>query len=367
MMFQGNTGLRHFEPTLNRRDLLIGLGGVGLAACQPIPVTEAIPVGTWQSGPSLSVAVQEIYPTLFNGRIHLAGGFAAENGIITGPTSAHQIYDPKQNNWMLGAPLPVPRHHPHLVSFQGLLLALAGFESPSPDSAWVMQSGGWAMLPIDGRTALFPPVELIDDNWMRVPELPRPVGEAVTAVLDNTLHLAGGRRPAGEANASWQDHTDTDEHFILSSIGDAWETAAPLPTARNSSAAAIIGNDWHVVGGRTVAGGNTPAHEVYDAREDRWRTAAPMPQGQGGLAAACVEGRLYAFGGEFFNPEPGGVYAEAWCYVPANDVWVQIDDMPSPRHGLGAVAIDRDIYVLGGALGVGGRDTSALVEIFTPI
>jgi len=104
---------------------------------------------------------------------------------------------------------------------------------------------------------------------------------------------------------------------------------------------------------------------VYDAREDRWRTAASMPQGQGGLAAAAIGGKLYAFGGEYFD-NGGGVYAESWQYDPATDRWTALPDMPHPRHGLGAVSVGNAIYVIGGALRVGGNQTSPLVEIFTP-
>ncbi|MEM6467883.1 MAG: hypothetical protein AAF679_15475, partial [Pseudomonadota bacterium] len=187
------------------------------------------------------------------------------------------------------------------------MVAFAGFESLSEQAVWVMQSSGWALPSTIAAEARPTGSEIIGatpaaDLWLPFPTLPRPAGEAVTAVISNTLHLAGGRRPVGAANASWQDHTDTGEHFVLSGLGDTWNMAAPMPTARNSAAAALISENWHVVGGRTVAGGNTPAHEVYDTREDRWRTAAPMPQGQGGLAAASVGGKLYAFGGEFFQP-----------------------------------------------------------------
>lgn len=353
MMFMGNRAGMDGGPLLSRRAVLTGLGGAGLAACHPIPVTQHVPDGVWSRAPGLPLAVQEIYPALHAGRIHVAGGFVAENGTITGPTDRHFAFDPGTGAWNEQTPLPAPRHHPHIVSFQGRLLALGGFESPSSDRVWVMQAGGWVL---DQDAAL----------WSGVVALPRPVGEAVTTILEGRLHIAGGRKPSGPGNAAWQDHTDTADHFVLSTLAGAWETAAPLPTARNSAAGAMIGDNWHVVGGRTVADGNTSAHEVYEAKEDRWRTAAPMPQGQGGLAAASVGGRLYAFGGEFFQPSPGGVYAEAWCYIPALDVWQPIPDMPSPRHGLGAVAIDRDIYVIGGALGVGGRDTSALLEVFTP-
>ena len=184
-------------------------------------------------------------------------------------------------------------------------------------------------------------------------------------MLGDALHVCGGRQPVGESNTAWTDHSDVVDHFILTDLDGKWDTGAPLPTARNSAAAAVIDTNWHVVGGRTVAEGNTLAHEVYDAKEDRWRSAAPMPQGQGGLAAAAVSGKLYAFGGEYLD-NGGGVYPEAWGYDPSTDAWSALPDMPNPRHGLGAVAIGSDIYVIGGALEVGGSKTSNLVEVFTP-
>ena len=90
-----------------------------------------------------------------------------------------------------------------------------------------------------------------------------------------------------------------------------------------------------------------------------------MPQAQGGLAAASLGGKLYAFGGEFFD-NGGGVYPESWVYEPAADRWQALPDMPHPRHGLGAVVKDEAIYVIGGALKASGVETSALVEVFRP-
>ncbi|OZB13986.1 MAG: galactose oxidase, partial [Hyphomonas sp. 34-62-18] len=79
----------------------------------------------------------------------------------------------------------------------------------------------------------------------------------------------------------------------------------------------------------------------------------------------AVGGKLYAFGGEYFD-NGGGVYPEAWMYDPAGDAWQPIAPMPHPRHGLGAVTLDGTIYVIGGALKASGVDTSALVELYRP-
>lgn len=326
--------------------------------------------GVWNEGVSLPFPVQEIYPCAHNGAIHLAGGFIAENGRIKGPTDGYHVlkllppaarwFSPSEREANRSA-LPKARHHPHLVSFKNKLVIFAGFESPAPDAAWTMQTSGWVFGEVHPRSG--PPFY---SARSMLPSLPAPCGEAVVAVTgDDVLHLAGGRTPQGEANATWNDHTDSDHHFVLTDLNGEWQSAAPCLTKRNSAAGDVIDGNLHVVGGRTVGGGNVATHEIYDHREDRWRTAAPMPQAQGGLAAAAIDGKLYAFGGEYFD-NGGGVYKEAWCYDATPDTWSALPDMPTPRHGLGAVAIDGKIYVIGGALKAGGVETSALVEVFTP-
>jgi len=357
---------------ITRRHALALTGAAFATSCadnkgfsQPeIPIQSAASSGTWASGVPLPFPVQEIYPCAHNGAIHLAGGFVAENGQITGPTAAHIAWRPSDTTWKAGPDLPVARHHPQLISWQGVLFAFAGFESPSSQAVWTMQSSGYRLL---GH--LFPPngpAITVEPTWTNAPSLPSPCAEAVVGVLgDGTMHLAGGRTPKGQANAQWSDHIDTDHHFVLADLTGKWETAAPCLTKRNSAAGDVINGNLHVVGGRTVGGGNVATHEVYDHAEDRWRTAAPMPQAQGGLAAAAVGGKLYAFGGEYFD-NGGGVYKEAWAYDPASDAWSALPDMPNPRHGLGAVALDGKIYVIGGALQASGVDTSAIVDIYSP-
>ena len=348
---------------LSRRHML-ALSGAGailapLQACGDTPIDDPdkrikplVSSNSWSSAPSLPAAAQEIYPCRHKDRIHLAGGFIAQNGRISGPTAAHHSWSPDQNNWQSETPLPIARHHPHMVSFQDQLLAIAGFETSSAESIWEIQKSGW---------------KLTGESWESIADLPMPAAEAVTAVLGNGyLHLAGGRTWAAEGKTGgWTDHTDTDHHFVLQDLGGAWESAAPCPHKRNSTAGGVIDGHLHIVGGRQVGGGNLAHHTVYDHKEDRWRELAPMPQAQGGLAAAASGGKLYAFGGEFFD-NGGGVYPESWAYDPNTDSWAAIPDMPAPRHGLGAVELDGRIYVIGGALQAGGVDTSALVEVYSP-
>jgi hypothetical protein len=306
----------------------------------------------WEASTALPLAVQEIYPTGHKNRIHQAGGFIATDGRISGPTNKHFSWAPDEADWREESSLPIARHHPQMISFKGQLLALAGFESKAQDAAWIMQKSGWALSE--------------NGQWESAPDLPSPCGEAVLGMTgDGLLHIAGGRTPLGANNAGWQDHGDTDHHFVLDRLGGIWQRAAPCLSKRNSASGDIIDGALHIVGGRQVGGGNVATHEVYDHKEDRWREAAPMPQAQGGLAAASLGGKLYAFGGEYFD-NGGGVYPESWIYSPENDRWDALPDMLTPRHGLGAVSLNNAIYVIGGAKQASGVDTSAIVERYIP-
>ncbi|MEO0399609.1 MAG: galactose oxidase [Pseudomonadota bacterium] len=319
--------------------------------------------GVWTPRADMPFAVQEIYPTVVTvagvEMIMNAGGFGAEDSPEP-VTAATTIYDPTIDSWRRGAPLPTPRHHIALAALQGAVYAIGGFSATSEDAAWIM------------RADVYRTDDPITGAWEAAPALPAPQAEAICVVVNNRIHMVGGRRVIAEKNADWSDHVDTDAHWAFDPATNKWTACAPLPTARNSAAAAVLNGEIFVVSGRTVANGNTPVCEAYNPEKDTWRTIAPLPKpvrqkaphGQGGLAAAARNGKVYCFGGEWFDDDDG-VYADAWEYDPAADAWRAVAAMPRPRHGLGAVNLADGIYALGGALGPSGDGTSAFVDRFS--
>ena len=70
-----------------------------------------------------------------------------------------------------------------------------------------------------------------------------------------------------------------------------------------------------------------------------------MPTARGGLAAAATNnGLVIAPGGE----EQAGTFEEVEAYNTGTKEWVTLPDMPTPRHGLGVVAVGNKLYTLGG-------------------
>jgi N-acetylneuraminic acid mutarotase len=91
-----------------------------------------------------------------------------------------------------------------------------------------------------------------------------------------------------------------------------------------------------------------------------------MPEARGGHAAAVVNDQLFVFGGESFGPG-GRAHTEVFGYRAERDRWKLRETMPRPLHGLGAVAVDSTVHLLGGASEVGGRATTPTHLLFNPV
>lgn len=319
------------------------------------PARSASEKNSWSIAAPLPFAVQEIYPVAFQERIVLAGGIVDNPSFGIGASARTIIYLPKEDAWVRGPDLPIALHHPGLLALPDRLLAIGGFVADRT-GFWQMQSSVYSL---DSHL----------EGWTIGPELPAPQAEFVSAYLGDKIVLVGGRRPAGSDNHAYGHHTDIHETWLLDPTTSKWYQGRPAPTARNSAAGAILDDKLHIVGGRRSTGGgihNLDRHEVYDSASDEWSVRAPMPKAQGGLAAAALDGKLYAFGGEFFNAG-SGVFEEAWVYDPFTDNWQAVAPMPVPRHGLGAVTLDDGIHVLGGATQAGADGRSERHDIFRPM
>jgi hypothetical protein len=313
-----------------------------LAACQAGSPAVTNATG-WRRGPRAPYAVQEIYPALHRGAIWVAGGFAPLAAL--GATHRVIALDLARNAWIQGPHLPTPSHHVQLASLNDELYAVGGFLGGDNRRRWICTP----------RV-----LKLAGDSWIEAPPLPKPVAEGIPLVHGGRIHLIGGRSPRAAANQEWDDQADVDDHFVFTP-GAGWERAAPLPMARNSHAGAVLGDELHIVSGRTVAGGQTPAHHIYDARTSTWRGGPDFPEPRGGLAAAAWQGRVIAGGGETF--EPGSVGTA--LYQLAGGGWSPFETLPTPRHGYGMIATDEALYMLGGARRPSGGGTLSSVDIFS--
>lgn len=332
------------------------LAAAGAATAAPSAVGAQAMEPGWTPRAPLPWPVQEIYATaLDDWRIVTAGGLVARQGQPLHIEDRLAFYDVWRDRWEEGPRLPAPRHHPMILADYSAVYAIGGY-GRSDAGEWVNAAEAWM---------------LVEGVWTPMAPLPSPQAEAVGIRLSGELHLITGRSPAGEANAAWRDQADTDRHLVYRVAEDRWETARPAPMARNSAAAALLQGSIWIAGGRTVEGGGTGRLDRYEPVEDRWYTHAPIPPSEasgrqvgGGLAMTAMQGRLIAFGGEWFAPGGGGVFAETWIYDPERDGWERGPDMRTPRHGLAAAALGGSLYAIAGGEVVSGGRAGAVVEAF---
>ena len=98
------------------------------------------------------------------------------------------------------------------------------------------------------------------------------------------------------------------------------------------------------------------------ARQGRWiaRANLPLPRSEMAWATVC-RGRMHVVGGYGLQRVDRNYHH---LCDPKTDRWESHAPMPTPRHGLGAVAIGDTLYVAGGGPIVGGSIQSSIHEAF---
>ena len=142
-----------------------------------------------------------------------------------------------------------------------------------------------------------------------------------------------------------------------------WAQVAPMPTARGELATTVTrGNDgqrlW-VIGGLAGLARTVDAVEVYDPEPDQWSEGPPLPEARHHLASAAVGASVYVSGGASDVLTWEGERS-LWRLSPGETSWQHLPDMPEARWGHRMVAVDDRLYV------VGGHGETARVLIYDP-
>ena len=144
--------------------------------------------------------------------------------------------------------------------------------------------------------------------------------------------------------------------------GEAWTARAAMPTARSSTAAAVVGNNIYVLGGYQGGAACTylPTNQMYDSVQNSWTSKAAMPWAPDGAGAATINGIVYAVGG---LTGCGSSFATLGAYDPVQDTWTLKANMPTARGRLGVAAVGGILYAIGGGL---GSAVTGVVEAYNP-
>lgn len=263
-------------------------------------------------------AIQETAVVALDGRIYILGGI---DGSLA--TSADVlVFDPATGGWDEAPSLPLPVHHVNAAVLDGRIHVvgslLAGFDPIGDVWSWAPGDQEWSV------GASMPPGS--------------ERGAAAVGVVGSRIVVAGGL-----------DGSSSDLVSAYDPAADEWDVELPsLPARIDHGAGQVVDDVLHVIGGRTGGtDGNSSA--VWALVDGAWEERAPMPTARGGIAAGVLDGRIAVVGGEGNDDEPSGVFPQTELYDPAADAWTALPDMRTPRHGMGAAAIDGALYVPGGA------------------
>ncbi|WP_105168465.1 Kelch repeat-containing protein [Pseudoalteromonas sp. T1lg23B] len=344
---------------MDRRAFINKLALLGLLVGAPLVSASTVRQKTnWVNKPHLPKRLQELYPCLYENHLIVAGALEqssieqATMGIMNASKDCY-LFDLQKQTWRKGPNLPVKRHHLGLVSTKQGIMAIGGFAASKADP-WQVRSDTFLL-------------SHLNDHWHQAKPLPNPQAESGYANIAGNVHVISGR---GISNGNL---TDVDDHVFFD--GTHWQSAAPLPVARNSGACVELDRGCIFIGGRIQdeQHENQSRVDFYDKRTDKWFELAPIPQACSGIAAAVKDHKVYVFGGEQYQYTTNQfgkpmmyskTFRHIWQYDFTLDKWQTLPlSMTSTRHGLGAVTTNEGIYLIGGAERAGGENTTNAVEL----
>lgn len=284
--------------------------------------------GTWTHGASIPDASYSLGGAFVGGKFYAISGFA---------TPRLGIYDPTNNTWTTGSPLPADTGYNLRESFgtavlNGKIYVVGG------------DTGG------SGARATLLRYDPALNSWTTL--APMPLGARLglgAAVLNGEIYAVGG-------NDLTNYLTRVEEY---NPTNNSWTTKASMPKARGFALVGAINGKLYVAGGTDGSSQLTSTH-VYDPSLNKWSTNAPMPFTNGSGDGVVLNGKLFSIGG---GPSP---QQRVFAYDPALNSWsTNFALMPTGRAGIGVAAdeVNNRIFAVAGW---NGSYVSAL-EIFTPV
>jgi hypothetical protein len=226
--------------------------------------------------------------------IYLVGGYVGRDP--GGSTTHVWKYDSVADRWSPGPALPARRGAGAAVRLGRDLHYFGGTDRRAREVDVVDRDDHY-VLSLDGGT-----------TWAQRAPLPNPRNHFAGAVLDGRIYAIGGQRGRDEA-AGNQRQVD-----VYDPTTDTWSRAADLPAPRGhiASSTFVVAGRIVVMGGSVDGGccGRASADVIaYEPAADAWVTLPPLPAARKTTVAAVVGEGVVVTAGEPGPPTPTN---EAW-------------------------------------------------------
>lgn len=179
--------------------------------------------GRWETRQAKPLPVADIQSVTIGERIFIPGG-RKQNGELT---PVLEIYDPREDLWGMGAPLPTALSGYALVNFEGEMYLFGGWDGTSAVS----------------QVLIYDPAA---DAWQEGQQMPQPRADARAVALEDKIIIMGGRTEAGIS-------PDAFAYFPARDAAgeDPWEPYIGLPEPRYDFCAANVFEKIYLIGGKS--------------------------------------------------------------------------------------------------------------------
>ena len=228
---------------------------------------------TWKTVAPLPQPLHHTAASNFNDKIYVIGGSSSpiDNWI---PSNKLFIYDPIEDKWIEGKPMPTARGAINANFVNEILYVIGGYGSSQI---------------VDVNEAYDP----LSNEWISKSSMPTPRHHAASAVVDDQLFVIGGRTVGLYPIVN----TNITERY--DPIEDKWMTLESMPSERSGISAASINNTTtiYVFGGEDLTK-TYNNNEKYDVKSNEWESQEPLPTPRHGLAAVSTnDDKIYVIGG----------------------------------------------------------------------
>lgn len=284
----------------------------------------------WQPITNARIARQAAATTQADGTIWIFGGLGSNHALVAN----HEGYDPVIDSWKSGDDLPVPVQHAMAVTWRGNPIVLGGWRAAGTQK--VASDQVW---------------RVVNSHWVELPHLLQPRAAAAAAAVGDRIIVTGGV----DANGTLLNTTEVFD-------GNSWTLGAPIPTPRQTLAAASDGKLVYAVGGGNGIT-DLPTVEAYDPAAKSWTRLPDLPQPRGDLGVAIADRRLVAVGGQ----SAGQVLKSVSVLDLTTNAWAGLPDMAIARHGMAVDAVGQAVFAIGGSSEAGdGQATSSAETLQLP-
>lgn len=266
----------------------------------------------------------------------------------------NDIYDTQTQEWTEGTQPPFEIHHIQAVELDGLVYVVGAM------------TGGWPYETPLPNILIYDPVI---DKWAIGPEIPadRRRGAAGTVVYNDKIYVVCGIINGHTSGwVKWFDEFNPKTN--------KWRELPNAPRARDHLHSAVVDNKLVVAGGRRSGYGGggfettVEQTNVYDFETGEW-TELPSPEGdiptqRAGIAAAVHNGNLVIIGGESGSQETA--HSEVEMLNLSTGSWEALPSLNRGRHGTEAISFDDMIIVGAGSGNRGGGPELNSFEVFAP-